>query len=77
MKMLKGRITLEPDFCGGRPFFKGTRVPVYVVLEMLANREKEEDILAAYPDLQSADLTDALDYARNLAAIPRQPLQAI
>lgn len=72
--MLLGRITIDEDHCSGRPYFKGTRIPVYVVLEMLANREKETDILEAYPDLQSADLTDALEYAKNIASIPRQAI---
>lgn len=75
MKLLKGRIAVDADQCGGRPYFKGTRIPVYVVLEMMANREKEADILESYPDLRSQDIIDALDYARNLAAVPRQTLQ--
>jgi uncharacterized protein (DUF433 family) len=72
MKLFEGRITVDPDYCGGRPYFRGTRIPVYVILEMLANREKEQDILDAYPVLQSSDLTDALEYAKNIASIPRQ-----
>jgi uncharacterized protein (DUF433 family) len=60
--------------CGGRPCFRGTRIPVYVVLEMLRNREAVEAIFEAYPDLTADDLQAALEYARNLAAIPCQPL---
>ncbi|MGA1194673.1 MAG: DUF433 domain-containing protein [Kiritimatiellia bacterium] len=74
MKLFAGRIAIDHQFCGGRPFFKGTRIPVYVVLEMLMNREKEEDILAAYPDLKPTDLTDAIEYAKNIASIPRQAI---
>jgi len=73
MKTLPGRITIDPHMCGGKPVFSGTRVPVYIVLEMLANREKSEDILAEYPNLTEADLRDALTFARNLAEIPGQP----
>jgi uncharacterized protein (DUF433 family) len=71
---LPGRIAVDPDVCGGRPHFKGTRIPVYVVLELLANEESWEDVHKAYPDLRRRDLTDSLDFARELASVPRQGL---
>ena len=74
MTRLPGRIVIAPDVSGGRPHFKGTRIPVYVVLEMLTNEESWEDIHHAYPDLRRKDLADALDFARELAAVPRQSL---
>ena len=72
MNFLPGRIAVESDTCGGRPFFKGTRIPVYVVLEMLTNRETWEDVSEAFPDLTQQDLHDSLEYAKNLAEMPRQ-----
>ena len=74
MTHLPGRIVVDPEVCGGRPYFKGTRIPVYVVLEMLTNEESWEDIHGAYPDLRRKDLADALDFARELASVPRQGL---
>ncbi len=71
---LPGRIVIDTATCGGRPHFRGTRIPVYVVLEMLANRESREDIRAGFPDLSDDDLANAIEYARDLAAIPRQSL---
>lgn len=41
---------------------------------MLRNQEAPEAILEAYPDLAVGDLQAAIEYARNLAAIPCQPL---
>lgn len=76
MKLFVGRITVEPKMVGGKPYFKGTRIPVYVVLEMLANRETPEDIFKAYPNLTADDLHDALVYARNLAEVPATPTAA-
>ncbi|OGH56055.1 MAG: hypothetical protein A3G34_13160 [Candidatus Lindowbacteria bacterium RIFCSPLOWO2_12_FULL_62_27] len=73
MKLLTGRITVDSKTVGGKPFFRGTRIPVYVVLEMLANRERSEDIFRAYPNLTEDDLRDALIYARNLAEVPAAP----
>lgn len=76
MKTLPGRIAIDPQTCGGKPIFSGTRVPVYIVLEMLANREKPEEILVEYPNLTVDDLQDALTFARNLADIPGNPISA-
>ena len=76
MKTLPGRVVIDPQTCGGKPIFSGTRVPVYVVLEMLANREKPEEILTEYPNLTLDDLQDALTFARNLAEIPGNPASA-
>ncbi len=72
MKALPGRIAIDPAVCGGRPHFTGTRVPVYVVLESLANRETWDDIKADYPSLTPDDIRSALEYARNIADVPRQ-----
>ncbi|OQW98032.1 MAG: hypothetical protein BWK77_00220 [Verrucomicrobia bacterium A1] len=74
MKTLPGRIAIDAAVCGGRHCFRGTRIPVYVVFEMLRNRESETAILESYPDLAHGDLQAALEYARNIAAIPCQSL---
>lgn len=73
MKTLPGRIIIDPERCSGKPVFSGTRVPVYVVLEMLANGESQKEILDEYPNLTVTDLHDALVFARNLAEIPGNP----
>ena len=73
---LPGRIVIDPATCGGRPHFRGTRIPVYVVLEMLANGECHEDIREEFPDLTDQDICHAIEYARDVAAIPRQSLTA-
>lgn len=74
MTRMPGRIVVDPATCGSRPHFRGTRIPVYVVLEMLSNQESWEDIHRAYPDLRRKDLADALHFARELASVPRQSL---
>ena len=73
---LPGRIVIDSATCGGRPHFRGTRIPVYVVLEMLANGESREDVCTEFPDLTEPDLFHAIEYARDVAAIPRQSLAA-
>ena len=47
----------------GKPCLKGTRIPVYLVLEKLAAGETSEQILAAYPQLTKDHLNAALQYA--------------
>jgi len=52
----------------GKPCLKGTRIPVYLILEKLAAGENNQDILAAYPQLKPEHITACLEYAARLAA---------
>jgi len=52
----------------GKPCLKGTRIPVYLILEKLAAGETSQDILAAYPQLKSEHIHAGLEYAARLAA---------
>lgn len=52
----------------GKPCVKGTRIPVYLLLEKMAAGENHEQLLAAYPQLQTDDLRACLEYAAALAA---------
>ena len=58
------RIELNPRVCGGKPVIKGTRIPVSVILERIADNEPWESILKAYPELSKEDIQSALLYAR-------------
>jgi uncharacterized protein (DUF433 family) len=44
-------IVSDPEICHGKPIFKGTRVLVSDVLELLAAGESFESILREYPSL--------------------------
>lgn len=52
----------------GKPCLKGTRIPVYLILEKLAAGESTEDILAAYPQLTAEHVRASLEYAARIAA---------
>jgi len=52
----------------GKPCLKGTRIPVYLVLEKMGAGETPEQILAAYPQLTKDHITAALKYAADLAS---------
>ncbi|MDR2214648.1 MAG: DUF433 domain-containing protein [Nevskiaceae bacterium] len=53
---LADRITVNPNQCGGRPCIRGMRIRVKDVLDMLAGGASEAQILADFPDLESADI---------------------
>ncbi len=57
------RITFNPDQCGGRPCIRGMRIRVKDVLDLLAAKVPEEEILADYPYLEAEDIAACLEYA--------------
>jgi uncharacterized protein (DUF433 family) len=60
------RITVRADQMGGMPCIRGLRIPVATVVAMMADGMSEGDILHAYPDLERADIHEALRYAADL-----------
>lgn len=61
---LLDRIELNPKVCNGRPVIKGTRIPVSVILEQIAEGESGQAVLAGYPELTREDIRAALHYAK-------------
>ena len=57
------RITVNPKQMGGVPCIRGLRIPVSTVVGMVADGISKKEILEAYPDLKSEDITEALRYA--------------
>jgi uncharacterized protein (DUF433 family) len=57
------RITVIPDVCGGQPTFRGMRITVSQVLEMLAGGMTAEEILRDFPYLEKADIDACVTYA--------------
>lgn len=57
------RITVDPNRMNGLPCIRSLRIPVATVVAMVADGIGEADILAAYPDLASEDIREALYYA--------------
>lgn len=64
---MEKRITADPAVCGGEACVKGTRVPVYVVLDFLGAGDSIEDILKEYPQLEREDVLACIRYASQLA----------
>ncbi len=57
------RITINPHQMGGVPCIRGLRIPVATVIEMVADGMTNDEILNAFPDLESDDIREALRYA--------------
>ena len=57
-------IVRDPDVLGGRPVFRGTRVPVDVLFENLADGLTLDEILSTYPTLDRDEVVSALELAR-------------
>lgn len=66
MNDLLKRIQIDPRVCHGQPCVKGTRIPVPLVVQYLANGDSLEDVLAAYPSLQRDDVRACLVYAAEM-----------
>jgi uncharacterized protein (DUF433 family) len=54
------RISVDPRQMGGVPCIRGLRIPVATVVAMFADGMSEAEILAAYPDLERGDISEAL-----------------
>lgn len=58
------RIEWNPKVCDGKPIIKGTRIPVSVILEQVAEGVSWDQLLNDYPELKKEDIQEALFYAR-------------
>jgi uncharacterized protein (DUF433 family) len=56
-------VVRDADILGGRPVFRGTRVPVEVLFENLEDGMTIDEIVATYPSLDKGDLIACLEGA--------------
>ncbi len=61
------RITFDEGIMGRRACIRGMRMPVSVVLKMLAGGMTVEAILRDHPDLEPRDIEQSIAYAAMLA----------
>ena len=65
----RSMIASNKEIMGGTPCFKGTRIPVHDIADMLANGDEVAALLSAYPALTEEKVTAATVYAE---AYPRR-----
>ncbi len=69
------RITVDPALMGGVPTLRGLRIPVATVVAMVADGMSVAEILLDLPDLEAADVAEALHYAAELTTGRHVPLR--
>ena len=67
MKELLQRISVDPNVCFGKPYIKGTRIWVSLLLDFMADGMTSEEILEEYPQLKPDDLRAAIAYGAEAA----------
>ncbi|MBI1295539.1 DUF433 domain-containing protein [bacterium] len=65
---LLDRIIHNPDVMVGKPVIRGTRIPVELIVRMVAQGISQREVLAEYPHLQPDDIQAALFYAAAVIA---------
>lgn len=60
MKDLKGRVEITRS---GKPIIKGTRIPVYAVLDILSEGGGFEEVKKKHPALVNDDIKAAIKFA--------------
>jgi len=61
------KITVSPNVCHGKACIAGTRIPVHIILELLAAGDTYNEILKAYPHLKKEDILACIEYGALLA----------
>ena len=62
------RISINPKVMVGKPVIRGTRIPVELIVRMVAQGIPFVDILAEYPRLTAEDIRAALLFAADSVA---------
>ena len=70
------RITVNASQMSGVPCIRGLRIPVATVVGMIADGMSEAEVIEALPDIQVADIRDALRYAAEALRERELPLAA-
>ena len=58
----KNRITFDPQIMGGQACIRGMRIPVSLIINLVAHNKPHPEILSEYPDLEKEDILAALLY---------------
>jgi uncharacterized protein (DUF433 family) len=64
---LPARVESKSGVMMGKSCIKGTRIPIYLILQKMAGGETADQLLTAYPQLTKEDLQACLEYAAAIA----------
>ena len=71
----RGRIVVDPKILVGKPVVKGTRIPVSMILNLVAHGTSVDEIIDDYPVLTAEDIRAAILYAG--ARLDREQVYAL
>jgi uncharacterized protein (DUF433 family) len=66
-KDLLARVLVDPEVCTGKPFIRGTRIYIAIILDALAQGLTPDEIIEHYPVLEVDDIRAAVAFASHLA----------
>ena len=52
-------ISVDPDVCNGKPVFRGTRIAVRTIFELLSAGDTMQDVLNHFPSFKRSDIEAA------------------
>ncbi|MBF0238327.1 MAG: DUF433 domain-containing protein [SAR324 cluster bacterium] len=70
------RVTFDPLIMGGQACLRGMRIPVALVVNLVANGMSPHEIIKEYPDLEPEDIQQSLYYVAWLAQERLYPADA-
>jgi uncharacterized protein (DUF433 family) len=76
-RLMFERISINPNVCHGQACIKGTRIPVYLIVQMLANGDTIEELLEDYPSITREEILACLAYAGALAEDENIPSEVV
>ena len=56
------RIAVDPKICHGKPYIKGARIAVHIILDLLSAGETVDTILQIYPQITKDDILACVKY---------------
>jgi len=59
-------IEINPKILLGKPIIYGTRIPLELIVKLVAHGWKNEDIIKEYPSITKKDIRAALLYAKKI-----------
>ena len=59
-------ISSDPEIQHGKACFRGTRIPVYIILELLEAGQTPKEVLGGYPSLTKKHIEAALHFAAEI-----------
>lgn len=68
-------IEINPRVCNGKPVVAGTRIPVSVILDLLADGDSLADIQRKYPELSQLGIVAAINYCH--AVLDHSEVEAV